>query len=261
MPRVVPSQVVKFIATISQGKQGPVRMNSLGRPALSSILAMTERVPDELLTMNAEAYGLFVYAQEQLKEILTVWSANETAGQKLKEFSFDAFKNPLIRLSAALAECPDEAPQPGTSELKFIADADLRADLRNDIGRINRALADGEWKAATLIAGSVVEALLLWALEQRRQADITNAITALIANRVLTKQPHQDLNRWDLHEYIEVAANLSIIKPETALQMRLTKDFRNLIHPGRAQRLAQKCDRATALSAVAGVEHAVRDLG
>lgn len=41
---------------------------------------------------------------------------------------------------------------------------------------------------------------------------------------------------------------------------RLAKDFRNLIHPGAAQRLAQNCDRATALSAVAAVEHVVRDI-
>src|SRR2546429_6882967 len=33
-----------------------------------------------------------------------------------------------------------------------------------------------------------------------------------------------------------------------------------LIHPGRAQRLAQNCDRGTALSCVAALEHVVRDL-
>jgi hypothetical protein len=130
MPRVVPSQVVKFIPTISQGKQGPVRMNSLGRPALSSILTMSERVPDELLTMNAEAYGLFVYAQEQLKEILTVWSANETAGQKLKEFSFDAFKNPPIRLSAALfVSDPYDWAGKISRDVRFWVDLEIEFDI------------------------------------------------------------------------------------------------------------------------------------
>jgi len=45
------------------------------------------------------------------------------------------------------------------------------------------------------------------------------------------------------------------------LQVTLTRDFRNLIHPGKAQRLKQKCDKATALSVVAGLEHVRRDLG
>jgi hypothetical protein len=73
-------------------------------------------------------------------------------------------------------------------------------------------------------------------------------------------QPSADLERWDLHDYIEVAAELAVINPDTATQSRLAKDYRNLIHPGRTLRLGQKCDRATALSAVAGVEYVVRDL-
>ena len=36
------------------------------------------------------------------------------------------------------------------------------------------------------------------------------------------------------------------------------QSFRNLIHPGRAARLAQTCDRATALSAIGALEHVVR---
>jgi hypothetical protein len=47
---------------------------------------------------------------------------------------------------------------------------------------------------------------------------------------------------------------------DTAQQARLGKDFRNLIHPGRASRLGKICDRGTALSALAAVEHVVRDL-
>jgi hypothetical protein len=63
-----------------------------------------------------------------------------------------------------------------------------------------------------------------------------------------------------LIELIEVALHLDLVTPETATQARLGKDFRNLIHPGRAARLGQKCDRATALFALAAVEHVVRDL-
>jgi hypothetical protein len=44
------------------------------------------------------------------------------------------------------------------------------------------------------------------------------------------------------------------------MQCRLAKDYHNLIHPGRAQRLAQVCNRGTALSAVAAVEHVVNGL-
>jgi hypothetical protein len=48
--------------------------------------------------------------------------------------------------------------------------------------------------------------------------------------------------------------------PTTATQAKLAKDFRNPIHPGRAARLEQKCQRPDALSALAALEHVVRDL-
>jgi hypothetical protein len=78
----------------------------------------------------------------------------------------------------------------------------------------------------------------------------------------LNYDPGADLEGqgWHLHQYVEVAAHLQIIKADTATLVRLTKDFRNLIHPGRAARLGQKCDRSTALAALAAVEAVARDL-
>src|SRR5262249_39464851 len=114
---------------------------------------------------------------------------------------------------------------------------------------------------ATVLAGSAAEALLLWALKQRPPANITSAIASLRASGGLSTNPDpNDLERWNLYEFIQVAENLGVIKPNTAKQARLAKDFRNFIHPGVAQRLGEKCDRATALSSVAGMEHVVRDL-
>ncbi|PYT91550.1 MAG: hypothetical protein DMG36_17890 [Acidobacteria bacterium] len=86
------------------------------------------------------------------------------------------------------------------------------------------------------------------------------AVAALVGNKTFGKQPPSDPEEWVLHHYVEVATHLAIIKPDTATEARLAKDFRNLIHPGRAQRLAQKCDRGTALSSVAALELVVRDL-
>jgi hypothetical protein len=42
--------------------------------------------------------------------------------------------------------------------------------------------------------------------------------------------------------------------------VRLTKDFRNLIHPGPPSTPAKTCDCGTALSLVAALDHVVRDL-
>ena len=76
-----------------------------------------------------------------------------------------------------------------TTELVFIPDAGLREGLRLDISTANQALANGEWKAATVLAGSVVEALLLWAVDQQLPAAITQAITTGRDNGTLQRPP------------------------------------------------------------------------
>jgi hypothetical protein len=261
MPRVVPSQVVLFIDSISSQQTSElVRMNAIGGGNLAAVLDLVEQIPDELLTMDKESYGSLVRAKATIREILSTWTSNQNAGQKLQGYHLHRSNNPLAHIRVALAQCPDEAPATGTSELNFITDLDLRTNLRNDIGAVTRALSNGEWKAATVLAGSAAEALLLWALKQRPPADVTSAIAALRASGKLSTKPDSDLDRWNLYEFIQVGEELQVIKPNTATQARLAKDFRNFIHPGVAQRLGEKCDRATAFSGVAGMEHIIRDL-
>jgi len=260
MPRVVPSQVCRFIAgTPVYEHDGIAKMNTVDPAVLSGVLVLADQVPDELLTMDNDAYASFITAKEQIKHILATWTSNRNAGHSPQGFKFAAHLNPLTQIRKALAQCPDESPASGTSELAFIPDADLRANLRNDIGGINRALSNGEWKAATVLAGSTIEALLLWTL-QKNPAVATAAAAALVTSATLSRQPHADPERWDLHEYTEVAFHLGIIKSDTATETRLARELRNLIHPGRSQLLGQKCDRGTALSSVAALDHVVRDL-
>lgn len=114
---------------------------------------------------------------------------------------------------------------------------------------------NSEWKPATVIAGSVVEALLLWALQQRTATGIETSVKSL----KLSRDP-KDLLSWSLHPLIEVASDLKILGRATTDQCRIAKDFRNLIHPGRAERLKTRCTRGTALSAVAAMEHVIDDL-
>jgi hypothetical protein len=263
MPRVVPSQVVAFIATLRDYRDNPTRlanMNRVGAARLSSILDLVAEVPTELLTMDNPTYAEFILAKARIRTVLANWIADANANAGQRQVNFGAPNDPVAAIRDALSKCPDESPTPATSELTFITHTALRTNLRNDMGAVNRALSNGEWKAATVLAGSVIEALLLWALQQRPAPDITTAITALRSKGTLGRQPNAHLERWDLHEYTETAAHLGVIEPDTATETRLAKEFRNLIHPGRVQRLAQECDRGTALSCVAALEHVVRDL-
>src|ERR1700730_3398512 len=260
MPRVVPSQVVGFINSLWPAPEHHRGLNRNQAGQLSGLIDLIDQIPAELLAMDSAVYAPFIWAKAHIRQRLLMWVSETRFGNELGYMPGQSEQSPVTVIRDALDQCDDESPAPGTSDLEFITDEKLRANLRNDIGVVHRALANSEWKAATVLAGSTAEALLLWALKQRQQSEITNAITALIASGGLKSNPDSSLDRWNLYEFIQVAENLGVIKPNTAKQTRLAKNFRNFIHPGVAQRLCEKCDRATAFSAAAGMEHIVRDL-
>jgi hypothetical protein len=163
-------------------------------------------------------------------------------------------------IRAAFAKCPDAAPAQATHGLAFITDSDLRELLRADIASADQSFIDREWKASTVLAGSIVEALLLWAIETLPAASLSNAAKAAVASGALTAPPKGKPVDWVLDQYIEIALAAKLIKVPTATAARLAKGFRNLIHPGRAARLGAVCNRGTALSALAAMEHVIHDL-
>jgi hypothetical protein len=265
MPRVVPSQVVDFINTLwpSSNQHDNLAGNDAGQ--LAALIDIVDQIPDELLTMDSPAYARFICGKGQIKQKLVTWAfeSNPSRWPSLGLLPGNPPRSPVTEIRDTLAMCPDESPAPGTSELNFIPDADFRANLRNDIGAVYRALASGEWKGATILAGSAAEALLLWALQRCTPAEITTAIATLRASNDLSTNPDPNAlesREWNLYGYIQVAENLDIIEENTATAARLAKNFRDLIHPGRAQRLALKCDRGTAHLAVAAMALIIRDL-
>lgn len=263
MPRVVPSQVVDLIdrifpwATQPQGKTEPLQFGHSRQ--VSVIVDYVEQVPPELISLEGNEYAMFAASLSTLRHALEVWPiqggiyvVNGTPG-------FGEF-NPIDLLRNALVKCADDAPRPDIAELTLIEDKDFRDSLRRDVSTAHTALINGEWKPATVIAGSVVEALLLWALQQRIATDIATSRRNLIATGQLSRDPGNDLLSWGLHPLIEVASDLKILSGTTTDQCKIAKDFRNLIHPGRAERLKTRCTRGTALSAVAAMEHVIEDL-
>jgi hypothetical protein len=146
-----------------------------------------------------------------------------------------------------LAGLPDNLPSAETVTLLFVDDADLRASLRQDVNWASSALRNCEWKAATVLAGSVVEALLLWELKQPHHEPIPN----------IRSSPLDD---WYLSDYIKAARKLRCTTNETITDAEKAQDYRNLIHPGASVRRGQACDLGTAHIAVGALDHVVRDL-
>jgi hypothetical protein len=251
--RVVPSEIVRVIDRHfpwATGTEEAQRLNANHIGRVMAILGLVDRLPPHLLTLNENEYTDYVAQVEALRSRPQLWLAQpelSRSGQAIRE------------IRTFLTKCPDDSPPDSVHSLSFIADAGLRDDLRKDIDHAERAVDGSEWKAATVLAGSVVEALLLWKLSSFPAAEVLDAAKSAGLKNVKT-----DLRWWHLPDYIEVAARYPAAKPsvsaDTATLLRLVKDFRNLIHPGRSERLAKKCDRSTALTALAGIVAVVNEL-
>jgi hypothetical protein len=255
MPRVVPSQIVEVIDQLFPEVRTNNRATIRSGPSLAAVLSLTKELAPELLTLSGQDLSDYIVSISLAETIQKIW----TGGGNSFQVNEHRGMSMMALLRQALAKCPDEVPSPGTTELVFIVDADLRESIRRDVSAANQDMVNAEWKGATVLAGSATEALLLWGIKGKVES-ITAAVQALVTAGVLPQKPHSKPERWAFIELIEVAHQLGLVTRDTATQARLGKDFRNLIHPGRAARLGQACDRATALSALAAVEHVVRDL-
>jgi len=182
MRRTLPSEVVKAIEaqfpwTVGDWRAHGVKMSESRFYALAvmpGILKMIDGIPEELLTFGGEKHAAYTMATSALTHALERGRANENAaGWPMIMVPWDKQQvSCIIIIRDLLKECQDEAPSAQSlQQLAFIQDGDFRATLGTDIGSAERALADGEWKGASVLAGSVVEALLFWTIQQYSEAD------------------------------------------------------------------------------------------
>src|SRR5207245_9434600 len=129
--------------------------------------------------LKPEEHPDFILSFGAVKNILVRWESNPSIAFTTPH---GLELHPLTTIRRALEQCPDEPLAVGAGRLMFVTDADLRDVLARDIGAVDRALANGEWKAATVLAGSLVEALLLWKVGQPEYAEKVGA--TLVASKL-----------------------------------------------------------------------------
>ena len=135
-----------------------------------------------------------------------------TGPPELRPAATDQY-NPIILIRRAFARCPDDAPAPHIERLPFVANDEFRRNLETDLDAVDRAIAGGQWKAATVLGGSIVEALLVWAIQQKADpAAIQTAIGNVVAAGTPGKDPGKELEKWHLLDYIVIAGELKLIR-------------------------------------------------
>lgn len=262
MARVLPSEVVRMIENafpwVAAGNSGLLAHFNMG-PTLSALVDLTEQIPDAMLQQfTSQKYRDFIWAVSSLRHLAAMLETGQSSAAGGLAWPSVGPLNALSTLWLLLKECPDEAITESTPGLAFLKDDGFRMSVQQDISSAEAAFNNGEWKAATVMAGAALEALLLWTVLQYPDDDRREAVQ---------KQKHRlgklDVTRpetWDLDDYIKVVRELGAIFEDTSTQAGLARGFRNLIHPGPELRKQMKCDRGTARSALAAVDHVVRDL-
>lgn len=121
------------------------------------------------------------------------------------------------------------------ADFKFIVLPELRRCLESDYRELRECLRVEAWKAVHVLAGSIVEAVLIDALGPVA-ADPTK------------------LDTLELGPLIALAKDHRILPDEAVELSTVIRKYRNLIHPGRVKRLEKVVDRSGAVVAAEVVE-------
>jgi hypothetical protein len=123
----------------------------------------------------------------------------------------------------------------------FITDERFRASLNSDYQEMVKALENGGWKSVHVLAGSIIEAVL---------------VDYLLSIGYASKDPL----KMDLVELVEVCKGQGVLSDEAVSMSTAVRGFRNLIHPGRIIRLEKKIDQRRADIAKALMELIVDEI-
>src|SRR6266568_5292644 len=110
-----------------------------------------------------------------------------------------------------------------TTPFTFITSPEFRSSVESDARELEQCVSAGAWKAAHVLAGSIVEAILV------------DYLAAL-------KYKKQDPLKMSLVDAVAACQELKVLSDKTVGLSHAIRSYRNLIHPGRVVRLNEKVD-------------------
>jgi len=127
-------------------------------------------------------------------------------------------------------------------DMSFVINAELREILERDIIELNTARSQGLDKTAKtcmVLCGSIAEALLLDKLSQDLTASI--AVASSLPTNLRPRSPNNP-EEWALNDMINIAVHLTppMLPDDAVTGAHQLRRWRNLIHPGRELREAQR---------------------
>jgi hypothetical protein len=127
----------------------------------------------------------------------------------------------------------------------FISDDILRGMIERDKKELDESLSSGLYKSAIILAGSLIEAILV---------DYFLAFTT-------PRATSQEILQASLSQLIDWATEESLISQRTHEISTAIRNYRNLIHPGKEYRLSERVDIHSATVAKHLAEIFIKEVG
>ena len=223
---------------------------------IAGFLDLYRDIPHELLNLPASEYAALV------AEIATIELAMDRYRSGKLYDELVPIGRALPKVWSLIRKLPDRFPTT-RHDLTFITDTGLRDMVGADIDAVAVDLHSGEWKGATVLAGSCGEALLLYGIqewERRNAGAIALAVGSLTWRGRTPNAADPTDPSWNLFCYTAVAHTMKLISDATKNELYTARDYRNLIHPAKAIREKAVCDRGTAYVSAGALDHVIRDL-
>src|ERR1700722_17319462 len=128
--------------------------------------------------------------------------------------------------------------------LNYLTEDDLRDSLLSDYSEMEAACKAESWKCVQVLAGSIVEALL-----------IDYLLSVKFAGKTET-----EILRMELNHAIAACVAEKLLDDTTESLCTVIRDYRNLIHPGRIKRLQRPVTKESAEIAMRLVKIVARDV-
>jgi hypothetical protein len=123
-----------------------------------------------------------------------------------------------------------EKVQPVELSFEFVGDEGLRASLGRDAKELSFASEAGAYKSTVVLAGSIIETILLDHLVSTDHGARTG----------------NDPTKFEFWKLIETCHDEGVVSDRTKHLLHAVRDYRNLIHPGRSLRLKEQVTSAAA---------------
>jgi hypothetical protein len=130
------------------------------------------------------------------------------------------------------------------SRFDFISDDNFRKNFDSDFSELEICLSNNAHKSVLILAGSIIEAVLIDYLISLDKEDLNK----------------DQLLKWSLNKAIDKCAELEIISQKSKNLSDVVRDYRNLIHPGRAIRTQTFPDGNDAIVAKSLVEIIIKEI-